>query len=60
MYGSVGTAEIAGALTEAVLPVAKSEVRMPEGVIRSIGEHEVDIHLHADVTQTVVVEVVAE
>ena len=60
LYGSVGTAEIAGALTEAVLPVAKSEVRMPEGVIRSIGEHEVDIHLHADVTQTVVVEVVAE
>ena len=60
LYGSVGTAEIAGALTEAVLPVAKSEVRMPEGVIRSIGEHAVDIHLHADVTQTVVVEVVAE
>lgn len=60
LYGSVGTADIAEALTQAVLPVAKSEVRMPEGVIRTVGEHEVDIHLHADVTQSVLVEVVAE
>ena len=60
LYGSVGTADIAQALSEAVLPVTKSEVRMPEGVIRSVGEHEVGIHLHADVTQTVLVEVVAE
>ena len=60
LYGSVGTAEIAAALTDAVLPVSKSEVRMPDGVIRSVGEHAVTIHLHADVTQTVQVEVVAE
>ena len=60
LYGSVGTADIAEALTQAVLPVAKSEVRMPEGVIRSLGEHEVDIQLHADVTQQVLIEVVAE
>ena len=40
--------------------MTKSEVRMPEGVIRSVGEHEVGIHLHADVTQTVLVQVVAE
>ena len=60
LYGSVGTADIAEAVTQAVLPVAKSEVRMPEGVIRTVGEHEVDIHLHADVTQRVLIEVVAE
>ena len=60
LYGSVGTAEIAAALTEAVLPVAKNEVRMPDGVIRSIGEHEVNVHLHADVDQAVIVEVVRE
>ena len=60
LYGSVGTADIAQALSEAVLPVTKSEVRMPEGVIRSVGEHKVGIHLHADVTQTVLVQVVAE
>ncbi len=60
LYGSVGTAEIARALTEAVLPIAKAEVRMPEGAIRAIGEYEVDIHLYADITQTVQVQVVAE
>lgn len=60
LYGSVGTAEIARALTDTVLPVTKSEVRMPAGTIRVVGEYEVDIHLHADITQTVQVEVVAE
>ena len=60
LYGSVGTVEIARALTESILPVAKSEVRMPEGTIRSVGEYEVDVQFHADVTQTIRVEVVAE
>lgn len=60
LYGSVGTAEIARALSDSVLPVAKAEVRMPEGAIRAIGEYEVDIHLYADVTQQVQVQVVAE
>ena len=60
LYGSVGTTEIARALSESVLPVAKAEVRMPEGAIRAIGEYEVDIHLYADVTQQVQVQVVAE
>ena len=60
LYGSVGTVEIAHALTNAVLPVTKSEVRMPEGTIRTVGEYEVDVQFHADVTQTIRVEVVAE
>ena len=60
LYGSVGTTEIARALTDAVLPVAKSEVRLPEGVIRAVGEYQVDIHLYADIAQAVQVEVVAE
>ena len=60
LYGSVGTAEIARALSDSVLPVTKAEVRMPEGAIRAIGEYEVDIHLYADVTQQVQVQVVAE
>ena len=60
LYGSVGTAEIARALTETVLPVSKSEVRMPDGVIRALGEHAVEIHLYADIAQTVQVVVVAE
>ena len=60
LYGSVGTVEIARALTERGVDIAKAEVRMPEGVIRSVGEYEVEVQLHADVARTVVVNVVAE
>ena len=60
LYGSVGTVEIARALTERGVDVAKSEVRMPDGVIRSVGEYEVEVQLHADVVRSVVVNVVAE
>ena len=60
LYGSVGPTEISRALTDAVLPVAKSEVRMPDGVIRAVGEFDVDVQFHADVTQSIKVEVVAE
>ena len=60
LYGSVGTLEISRALTDAVLPVTKSEVRMPDGTIRAVGEYVVQVQFHADVTQTIQVEVVAE
>ena len=60
LYGSVGTAEIARELTESVLPVSKSEVRMPNGAIRALGEYDVEIHLYADIAQTVKVVVVAQ
>lgn len=49
LFGSVGTADIADALTAAGKPVDKSEVRMPEGVFRVTGAYEVAIHLHSDV-----------
>ena len=60
LYGSVGTTEIARVLTENVLPVSKSEVRMPDGAIRALGEYDVEIHLYADIAQTVKVVVVAQ
>ena len=60
LYGSVGTADIAQALTALGTEVVKSEVRMPEGVIRLIGEYDIDIQLHGDVTVTVKVTVVPE
>lgn len=60
LYGSVGTGEIATALSTLGADVAKSEVRMPEGVIRMIGEYDIDVQLHSDVTVTVKVTVVPE
>ncbi len=60
LFGSIGTSDIAEAVTASGIPVAKSEVRMPNGVIREIGEYTVSIQLHSDVTQTVTVIVVAQ
>lgn len=60
LFGSVSVAEIADALTAAGADVSKSEVSMPEGPIRMIGEYDIDIHLHTDVAQTVKVVVEAE
>ncbi len=60
LFGSVGTRDIADAITAAGVPVAKSEVRMPNGVLRSVGEYDIVVHLHTDVNTTVKVAVVAE
>ena len=60
LFGSVGTADIAEALTAAGNEVDKSEVRLPEGVFRATGDYEVAIHLHADVDASITVSVVAE
>lgn len=60
LYGSVGTADIADAITALGAEVAKSEVRMPEGVIRVVGEYSIDLQLHSDLTVAVKVTVVPE
>jgi large subunit ribosomal protein L9 len=60
LFGSVGTADIAEALTAAGSEVDKSEVRLPEGVFRATGVYDIVIHLHADVDANVTINVVAE
>ena len=60
LYGSVGTQNIADALTAEGIPVERSEIRMPEGVIRVLGEYEIAIQLHTDVTAEIKVIVVPE
>ena len=60
LYGSVGTQDIADALTAEGIPVERSEIRMPEGVIRVLGEYEIAIQLHTDVTAQIKVVVVPE
>ena len=60
LYGSVGTQNIADALTAEGIPVERSEIRMPEGVIRVLGEYEIAIQLHTDVTAHIKVVVVPE
>jgi large subunit ribosomal protein L9 len=60
LFGSLGTVDIAEACTAAGVPVERSEVRLPAGPIRTVGEHHIDLHLHTDVNVTVRVEVIAE
>ena len=60
LYGSVGTQDIANIVTEQRAKVARSEIRMPEGVIRALGDFTIDIQLHTDVTVSIQVAVVAE
>src|SRR3974377_213479 len=47
LFGSVGTADIAEAATTAGHPLARSEVRLPSGPVRTLGEHSGHIYLHA-------------
>ncbi len=60
LFGSVGTSDIVAACKDAGVEIARSEVRLPEGVIRVTGEYTVVIHLHADVNADLKVNVVAE
>ena len=59
LFGSVGPAEVAAAASAAGVEVDRSEVRIEEP-IRSTGEHQVGIHLHAGVDCTITVNVVPE
>ncbi|API86895.1 50S ribosomal protein L9 [Francisella uliginis] len=60
LFGSVGTAEVAEAVSkESGKEIEKSQVRMPEGVIRTIGEFELSIHVYTDVDADIKVNVVA-
>jgi large subunit ribosomal protein L9 len=60
LFGSVGTADIAEAATAAGHALARSEVRLPGGPLRAVGEHLVQVHLHADVEVELPVIIVAE
>lgn len=60
LFGSVGARTIADAVTASGVKVAKSEVRLPNGVLRTIGEHEVNFQVHSDVFAKLNILVVAE
>ena len=59
LFGSVGNREIAAALKAAGVEVDKTEVRLPDGPIRQVGEYSVSVHLHSDIEGTVSVQVIA-
>ncbi|OOZ34767.1 50S ribosomal protein L9 [Solemya velesiana gill symbiont] len=59
LFGSVGTSDIASAVTEAGVELAKREVRLPEGPFHTTGEYEVQLYLHTDMDATLKLTVAA-
>lgn len=59
LYGSVGILEVLNAIKEKGIEVHKREINMTTGPIHSVGEYEVEILLHSDVTANLRVEVAA-
>ncbi|MDB6088733.1 MAG: rplI [Gammaproteobacteria bacterium] len=60
LFGSIGTSDIAEASTKTGFKLERSEVRMPNGPLRMVGEHVVALHLHADIDVPLTVLIVAE
>ncbi|MCA6064860.1 50S ribosomal protein L9 [Thalassolituus marinus] len=60
LFGSLGNRDIADLVSEAGVELTKSEVRLPEGPIRNVGEFDVAIHLHPEVNAVLKLHVVAE
>ena len=60
MYGSIGTREIEEACQQADIQIDKSQIQLPEGPIKEIGEHSVSISFHQEVTTEIIVKVESE
>jgi len=60
LFGSVTNFNIAEALTKQGFPVERSQIRMPTGPIKTIGDNDIGVQLHTDVVVTVKVSVLGE
>lgn len=60
LFGSIGTRDIAEAMTAKGIEIEKHEIRLPHGAIRLLGEYEIEIHLHGDVDAVIKLSVVPQ
>ncbi|MBT0586917.1 50S ribosomal protein L9 [Alteromonas oceanisediminis] len=60
LFGSIGTRDIADAITAAGVEVTKAEVKLPTGTLRETGEFEIDLQLHSDVMTSIKLVIIAE
>ena len=60
LFGSIGNRDIADAVTAAGVALAKSEVRLPLGALRTTGNFEVEVQVHTEVKAVVKISIVAE
>jgi large subunit ribosomal protein L9 len=60
LFGSIGTRDIADAVTSAGVEIEKSDIHLPTGALRQVGEYDVEIELHSDLDTIVKISIVAE
>ncbi len=60
LFGSVTNADIAEALTKSGMATVKSQIRLPNGPLKTVGEHPVSVALHHDVVVEIAVQVVPQ
>jgi large subunit ribosomal protein L9 len=60
LFGSLGTIDIAEAAAAEGHEIERSEVRLPDGPLRAVGEYDIEIHLHTDVNVSIKVNVIGE
>ncbi|OGO95159.1 MAG: 50S ribosomal protein L9 [Coxiella sp. RIFCSPHIGHO2_12_FULL_44_14] len=60
LFGSIGARDIAEAITQQGAKIEKSEIDLPEGPLRSLGEYVIRLRLHGDVKATVKVVIKGE
>lgn len=60
LFGSIGTADIAEAMTQNGFPLERAEIHLPTGPIKQIGDFEIPVSLHTEVNFKIHVSVVAE
>ena len=60
LFGSIGTRDIAEAVTAAGVEIAKSEIDLPTGVIRNLGDYDITLELHSDVVAIVKLSIITE
>ena len=60
LFGSLGTIDIAEAAVAKGMDIERSEVRLPDGPLRAVGEFDVEVHLHSDVNVTIKIKVIGD
>ncbi|MBF6615171.1 50S ribosomal protein L9 [Pollutimonas thiosulfatoxidans] len=60
LFGSVTSMDVAAALVRDGFQVEKTQVRLPEGALKAVGEFPVQVVLHADVVAEITVAVQGE
>lgn len=60
LFGSIGTRDLADLISSTGIEASKSEIRLPNGPLRTVGTFEISLQVHADVVTTLTVHVVPE